>query len=114
MPSVKGKLRKNALCFDQSAFSNFALYVITPENIRTPGNQTVNQSDTLSLVCTAGGSPVPNVTWTKLPQNTLANFSLTITGKQDEGYYRCTADNGVGNPATAQIFITVESKPIGI
>ena len=26
--SVKGKLRKNALCFDQSAFSNFAPYVI--------------------------------------------------------------------------------------
>ena len=28
MPPVKGKLRKNALCFDQSTFSNFALYVI--------------------------------------------------------------------------------------
>ena len=25
---MKRKLRKNALCFDQSAFSNFALYVI--------------------------------------------------------------------------------------
>ena len=31
MTSVKEKLRKNALCFDQSALSNFALYVIISE-----------------------------------------------------------------------------------
>ena len=28
LPSIEGKLRKNALCLNQSAFSNFALYVI--------------------------------------------------------------------------------------
>ena len=32
MPSIEGKLRKNALCLNQSAFSNFALYVITVVN----------------------------------------------------------------------------------
>ena len=30
LPSIEGKLRKNALCLNQSAFSNFALYVIKP------------------------------------------------------------------------------------
>ena len=30
LPSTEGKLRKNALCLNQSAFSNFALYVIRP------------------------------------------------------------------------------------
>ena len=29
LPSIEGKLRKNALCLNQSAFSNFALYVIS-------------------------------------------------------------------------------------
>ena len=28
LPSIEGKLRKNALCLNQSAFSNFAPYVI--------------------------------------------------------------------------------------
>jgi len=28
LPSLKRKLRKNALCLNQSAISNFALYVI--------------------------------------------------------------------------------------
>ena len=28
LPSIEGKLRKNALCLNESAFSNFALYVI--------------------------------------------------------------------------------------
>ena len=32
LPSFEGKLRKNALCLNQSAFSNFALYVIKWEN----------------------------------------------------------------------------------
>ena len=32
LPSIEGKLRKNALCLNQSAFSNFALYVIRLES----------------------------------------------------------------------------------
>ena len=35
---------------------------------------------------------------------------LTITGKQDEGGYRCTGDNKVGNPAASDVFITVQCK----
>ena len=37
-------------------------------------------------------------------------MALNITGKQDEGFYRCTANNGIGNAATAEVFITVQSK----
>ena len=90
----------------------FLLFYITvpPENIHTLGNQTVSQNDTIHLNCTADGIPAPNVSWTKLPENTPANFVLIITGKQDEGFYRCTADNGVRNAATTEIFITVQSK----
>ena len=31
LPSLERKLRKNALCLNQSAISNFALYVISQE-----------------------------------------------------------------------------------
>ena len=35
---------------------------------------------------------------------------LKITGRKDQGGYRCTAYNGIGDPDTADVFITVESK----
>ena len=73
-------------------------------------NQTVNEEDVVWLNCTADGFPAPNVTWTRLSTNRIVSIPLTITGKHDEGGYRCTADNGIGNPSTADVFITVECK----
>jgi len=35
---------------------------------------------------------------------------LTIAGKQDEGGYRCTADNGVKTPDSNVTFITVQCR----
>ena len=62
------------------------------------------------LNCTADGNPEPNITWTRLSDNSTVSISLTITGKQDEGGYRCTADNGIGNAAISDVFITVQCK----
>lgn len=39
---------------------------------------------------------------------------LNITGRKDQGGYRCTAYNGIGYPDTADVFIAVQSKPISI
>ncbi|XP_068685078.1 neural cell adhesion molecule 1-like [Montipora foliosa] len=57
------------------------------------------------------GNPEPNITWTRLSDNSIVNRTLTITGKQDEGGYRCTADNGIGNAAFSDVFITVQYPP---
>ena len=35
--------------------------------------------------------------------------TFRITGKQEEGFYRCIADNGVGNPST-RLFLTISPK----
>lgn len=75
------------------------------------GNQTVNESDVVTLSCTADGNPTPiNINWTRVPGNSPVSFPLTISGKQDEGGYRCTADNGIGNPASQVVYIIVESE----
>ena len=76
------------------------------------GNKTVNESDVVTLNCTADGKPAPNVTWTRLSDNSVVNSTIHITSKQDEGVYRCTADNGVGDPVTAAVYVTVQSKLI--
>ncbi|XP_068685530.1 fibroblast growth factor receptor 3-like isoform X2 [Montipora foliosa] len=72
-------------------------------------NQTVDEGDVVLLNCTADGNPQPNITWTRLSDKSTVSISLTITGKQDEGGYRCTADNGIGDVVFSDVFITVQS-----
>ena len=74
------------------------------------GNQTVNETDVVEPICSAEGMPTPNTSWTRVSDNISVSFPLTITGKQDEGGYRCTAENGIGNPASQVFYIIVESK----
>jgi len=70
----------------------------------------VIETEEVTLNCSAKGIPTPNITWTRISDNSSVSFPLTITGKQDEGGYRCTADNGIGNPASKVVYIIVESK----
>ena len=51
----------------------------------------------MTLNCTADGNPAANITWTKVSDESVVTMPLTITGEQDGGAYRCTADNGVGS-----------------
>ena len=85
-----------------------------PPNITyTTPDQTVNETDTVPLNCTADGKPTPNITWTS-PGGSKISFeptcTLNITSKLDEGAYNCTADNGVGTPVAATVNITVQCE----
>ena len=95
--------------------SVFFLFPIDRANITTffAGNQSLNESDTLSLTsnCAADGNPTPSITWIRLSDNSPVNKPvLTITGKQDEGGYKCTASNGVGSPDNRTVYIVVASE----
>ena len=74
------------------------------------GNQTVNETDVVTLSCLAESMPEPSINWTRVSDNISVSFPLIITGKQYEGGYRCTAENGIGNPASQVVHIIVESK----
>ena len=70
----------------------------------------MNKGDEVSLFCLAEGNPAPTTTWTKFADISRVNFPLTIRGSQDEGLYRCTAENGVGSPVTKFVNMTVRCK----
>ncbi|XP_015771103.1 PREDICTED: hemicentin-1-like isoform X6 [Acropora digitifera] len=64
-------------------------------HISTP--HILSRSEMLTLNCTAGGNPEPNITWTRLSNGETVNMPLTVTGKNYEEVYRCTASNEIGN-----------------
>ena len=70
----------------------------------------MNQNDKVHLNCTADGLPLRPIFWTRLSNNSNVSMPLKIRGRKDQGGYRCTAYNGVGDPDTADVFITVQSK----
>ena len=71
-------------------------------------NQTANEGDKVVLNCTADGNPPPNITWTRLSSESRVTFPLTV-GRQDEGGYRCTANNGIAIK-TYDVFLTVQCE----
>ena len=76
----------------------------------TSSNQTLNESDALNPTCVADGSPTPNITWTRVSDNKAVSIPLIITGKQDEGGYKCTTSNGVGGPDSKIVYVLVQSR----
>ena len=70
----------------------------------------VNDTDKVTLDCQADGYPSPTIRWIFVSNKSFVPGTFRITGRQEEGFYRCIADNGVGNPATRDVFITVLRK----
>ena len=64
----------------------------------------------MTLKCLAEGEPRPNIVWTRLCDNSVVTMPMTNIRKQDAGKYRCTANNGVGIPASKEVFVDVQCK----
>ena len=58
--------------------------------------QILSRAELLTLNCTADGNPAPNITWTRLSNGETVNMPLTVSGKNYEEVYRCTASNEIG------------------
>ena len=87
------------------------MYIAVPPSItEISGNQTVTEGGNVTLTCLADGKPTPNITWTRRSDNRVVNTTLTDIIKQDAGSYKCTADNGIGNPAMADVRIVVQCE----
>ena len=65
--------------------------------------------DNVTFHCAASGKPEPTITWTRNGQNVGSGEYLSITAQTnlDGSLYKCTAYNGVGQPASATAYLTV-------
>ncbi|XP_039279718.1 protein CEPU-1 isoform X1 [Nilaparvata lugens] len=80
------------------------------------GEIEVKLNDEAAFGCLATGMPQPIITWTfqgkKLQLLTnRENISFTVTSKAMEGEYQCIANNGVGEPAVASVFLRIIYPP---
>ena len=71
---------------------------------------TVNDGDTMTLDCRADGNPWPTIKWI-FNNSSYVPGLVNITGKQNEGFYRCIAENSVGrDESTRDVYLTVFCK----
>ena len=85
----------------------------------SPLERKVPKGSSVTLECTADGNPMPKIIWSKeggrLPSGAESEegLSMTLEGvdRHVEGRYTCTADNGVGEPASQTSSIAVEYPP---
>ncbi|XP_076359024.1 cell adhesion molecule DSCAM-like [Tachypleus tridentatus] len=99
----------------------------SPEWKHEPMDVRIKQLSHLRLECSATGYPIPTVRWTRNKESSLENLSATKfseenldvshngkavlevkkTTEKDEGFYICTADNGVAEPLRKSVRVTV-------
>ena len=88
-------------------------FLVPPQIVMLPQNNTVNESNPVLLRCEASGYPAPTITWTKdgsQLQEAQRTVNIGQSRKSDAGRYVCTVDNGVGQPETAEAYVIVQCK----
>ncbi|XP_037783523.1 protein amalgam-like [Penaeus monodon] len=85
----------------------------------SPPEQVIKKGEEVVLQCKAHGNPTPIIRWSRqegfMPSGKTTeqgqNVTLKDVDRHVDGTYLCTADNGIGEPASARMVVTVEYPP---
>ena len=92
---------------------NIYAVLVPVQLVMVPQSKTVNEWNPVLLRCQASGYPAPTITWTKdgrRLQGAQRDVNIAQSRRSDAGRYVCTADNGVGQPKTAEAYVVVQCK----
>ena len=93
--------------------------LIAPATItNVSSDKALLEGSDLQLFCIASGRPTPNITWVKITSSggesdvlhRGTTWDFKNISRTDDGTYRCTASNGVGNPASRTLQVSVECE----
>lgn len=87
----------------------FFLLVVPPEIFEVTG-ETVIERENVTLKCIAEGKPTPTITWTRLSDDSIVTMPLINISRNSEKDFKCTANNGIGTPATRKVSVDVLCK----
>ena len=96
----------------------FPVLLDPPKFTNVSNNTMLLEGHKLQLFCIASGRPTPTINWVKvlsdgsesivLPMN--VTWNIINISRTDSGTYRCTANNGVGNPVSHTLRVNVKCK----
>lgn len=111
-------------CYYQPHSQNKLVYVLDvqyPPSLRakSAAEQTVEKGGSVTVECTAKGNPTPIITWSREDGRLLSGaekeeatrMMLENVDRHVEGTYICTADNGIGDSASASMRVLVHYPP---
>ncbi|CAG9807706.1 unnamed protein product [Chironomus riparius] len=98
--------------------------ILVPPTVRAhpeTGHVTARKGSSVTLECKASGNPVPNVHWIRVTKREHLSdaprlsegptLTLEHVERKSSGIYRCVADNGVRDPVSIDMQLTVLSPP---
>ena len=107
---------------DRIVIATFFIFPESPRITHAPAGQKVVDSGVVSLFCKASGNPPPDIYWKRngkrfgsnrnrflivdMPHGSVLRIE-PVRANKDNSDFQCVADNGIGEPATANANLEV-------
>ncbi|KAK3107564.1 hypothetical protein FSP39_017383 [Pinctada imbricata] len=106
----------NAVATATSGYTSLSVTGAIPSGTSISGDasQSVDQTNTLTLTCSASGDPTPTITWSFNGQtlsSTNGVYTKVNVQRADDGEYTCTATNSLGSQ-TDTVDVDVRFAPV--